>query len=58
MTDTVGKVFIYQGAGVSRCLVCDVLFSRAESRDHFTETCYPAPTACPPIPFGISKGEA
>jgi hypothetical protein len=56
--DKIGKVFVYQGEGVSRCLVCDVLMSRTESRKHSTEVCFPAPPACPPIPQGVTAGAA
>jgi hypothetical protein len=58
MMDKVGKVFIYQAAGVSRCLVCDVLFTREASRKHSTETCFPAPPECPPIPYGVTASAA
>jgi hypothetical protein len=58
MKDSIGKVFVYQGEGISKCLICDALFNKAASRAHFTETCFPVPPACPPIPFGVVKGEA
>ena len=55
--DRVGKVFIWQGLH-SKCVVCDVLMSREASREHSSETCYPASPACPPIPYGVVLGEA
>jgi hypothetical protein len=57
VTDAVGKVFIKRGS-LSKCVICDVLMSREASREHCAETCFPAPPACPPIPYGVSKGEA
>jgi hypothetical protein len=57
MMDTVGKIFIAQGSH-SKCAICDVLMTRAESRVHSTQTCYPAPSSCPPIPYGVMQGEA
>jgi hypothetical protein len=55
--DTVGKVFIKHGS-LSKCLICDVLMSREASREHSDEICFPAPPECPPITYGVSKGEA
>ena len=57
MTDTVGKVFIKHGS-LSKCVICDVLFSREASREHSVEICFPAPSACPPIPYGVIEGKA
>jgi hypothetical protein len=57
VTDTLGKVFVVQGES-RRCLVCDVLFTREASREHSVETCFPAPSACPPITYGVMQGEA
>jgi hypothetical protein len=57
MTDKVGKIFIAQGSH-SKCAICDVLMTRAESRVHSTQTCFPAPPACPPFSYGVVLGEA
>jgi hypothetical protein len=57
MMDTAGKVFVVQGS-LRRCLICDVLFSREASRDHSDEICFPARSACPPIPHGVTAGAA
>ena len=57
MMDKVGKPFVVKGS-LRRCLVCDVLFTREASRVHSDETCFPAPPACPPIPYGVVLGEA
>ena len=57
MKDKIGKVFISQPP-LSRCLVCDVLFSRDASRVHSTEICFPVPPACPPFSYGVVLGEA
>ena len=57
MMDKIGKIFIAQGSH-SKCAVCDVLMSREASRVHSTQTCYPAPPACPPFSYGVLKGEA
>jgi hypothetical protein len=57
MNDRVGKIFIAQPP-LSKCLVCDVLMTRAASRAHSTEICFPAPPACPPFSYGVLKGEA
>ena len=57
MTDREGKIFIAQGS-FRQCVVCDVLMSRAASRVHSDETCYPAPPACPKIRYGVTQGEA
>jgi hypothetical protein len=55
--DKVGKVFIY-GGSLSKCVICDVLMSREASREHSVEICFPAPSACPPIPYGVTAGAA
>jgi hypothetical protein len=57
MMDKVGKVFIVQPP-LRKCVICDVLMSRAECRVHSVEICFPAPSACPPIPYGVVEGEA
>jgi len=57
MMDKVGKVFIVQGS-LRRCLICDGLFTRDASREHFGETCFPTPPACPPIRYGVTEGAA
>jgi hypothetical protein len=57
MNDRVGKIFIAQPP-LSRCLVCDVLFSRDASRVHSAEICFPVPPACPPFSYGVVLGEA
>jgi hypothetical protein len=57
MMDRVGKIFIAQGSH-SKCAVCDVLMTRAASRAHSAETCFPAPPECPPIPYGVMAGAA
>jgi hypothetical protein len=57
MMDKVGKVFFALGSQ-RMCLVCDVLFEWKESRAHSAETCFPVPSTCPPIPYGIVEGEA
>jgi hypothetical protein len=57
MTDREGKIFIAQGS-FRQCVVCDVLMSRAASRVHSDESCYPAPSACPPFSHGVVLGEA
>jgi hypothetical protein len=57
MMDRVGKIFIAQPP-LSKCLVCDVLMTRAASRAHSAETCFPAPPECPPIPYGVMAGAA
>jgi len=57
MMDNVGKVFIKRGS-LSKCVVCDVLMNGAASRVHSVETCFPAPSACPSIRYGVLKGEA
>jgi hypothetical protein len=57
MMDRVGKIFIaYPPLG--KCVICDVLFSWEAGRVHSDEICFPAPSACPPITYGVSKGEA
>jgi hypothetical protein len=58
MKDRIGKIFIYQGAGMSRCVICNVIFSRAQCRVHSVEVCFPAPSTCPRTPYGVMKGEA
>jgi hypothetical protein len=58
MKDRVGKVRIYNGAGVSRSLVCDVLFIAEKTREHSTETCFPVPPACPSITYGVTEEAA
>ena len=55
--EKVGKVFIVQGS-LRRCLICDGLFTRDASREHFGETCFPTPPACPPIRYGVTEGAA
>jgi hypothetical protein len=55
--DKVGKVFVME-AGFGRCLICDLLFTRAASREHSDEICFPTPSACPPISYGVFQGEA
>ena len=57
MMDRIGKIFIAQGSH-SKCAVCDVLMTRAASRVHSTEICFPAPPACPPFSYGVVLGEA
>jgi hypothetical protein len=57
MTDKVGKIFVVKGPR-RRCLVCDVLFTHEASRIHSDEICFPAPSACPPIRYGVMLGEA
>jgi hypothetical protein len=57
MMDKIGKIFIAQGSH-SKCAVCNVLMSLEASRVHSTQTCYPAPPACPPFSYGVLKGEA
>ena len=57
MMDTIGKVFIKHGS-LSKCAICDVLMSRAASQEHCAEICFPAPPACPPIPYGVIEGKA
>jgi hypothetical protein len=57
VTDFAGKVFIKRGSH-NKCVICDVLFTREASRVHSDETCFPAPPACPPIPYGVVLGEA
>ena len=57
MTESVGKMFIYLGSH-SKCVVCDVIFSRAKCRVHAAESCFPVPPACPPIPYGVMEGQA
>ena len=57
MKDKIGKVFIAQPP-LSRCMICDVLMSREASRVHSTQTCFPTPPECPPIPYGVVLGEA
>jgi hypothetical protein len=41
-TEHVGKVFIAI-QGMRRCLICDQLFSREESREHADARCQPPP---------------
>jgi hypothetical protein len=57
MMDRVGKVFIARGSQ-RKCVICDVIFSRAAIREHCAETCFPAPPECPPIRYGVVLGEA
>jgi hypothetical protein len=57
MMDKIGKIFIAQPP-LSRCLVCDVLFSRDASRVHSAEICFPVPPACPHFSYGVVLGEA
>jgi hypothetical protein len=57
MMDKIGKIFISQGSH-SKCVVCDVLMSRAASQVHSDEICFPTPSACPPITYGVMQGEA
>ena len=57
MMEKVGKVFIAQGS-LRKCVICDVLFCREASREHCVETCLPAPSACPPIRYGVTEGAA
>jgi len=39
--EIVGKVFIVVDVDTRRCLVCDQLFTRQESREHSMTICYP-----------------
>ena len=39
--ETVGKVFIVVDVDTRRCLICDQLFTRLESREHSMIVCYP-----------------
>ena len=55
--EKVGKVFFVQGS-LRRCLICDELFSREACREHFAESCFPAPPACPPIRHSVTEGAA
>ena len=55
--ETVGKVVFVQGS-LRRCLICDGLFTRDASREHFGETCFPKPPSYPPIPYGVTEGAA
>ena len=57
MMDMLGKVFVVQGES-RRCLACDLLFTREASREHSVEICFAAPSACPPIPHGVTDGAA
>jgi len=57
MMDRVGKVFIYQGS-LRKCVICGMLFSREASRVYSDEICFPTPSACPSIPYGVIQGEA
>jgi hypothetical protein len=57
MMDRVGKVFTAYPP-LRRCLVCDLLFTREASREHSTQTCFPVPSACPPIRYGVAEGQA
>jgi hypothetical protein len=57
VTDTVGKVFIKRGS-LCKCVISDVLFNWEASRVHSDEICFPAPSACPPITYGVMQGEA
>jgi hypothetical protein len=58
MMDNVGKVFIVVRCSLRMCVVCDALYTREASRIHSDEICFPAPSACPPIPHGITAGAA
>jgi hypothetical protein len=55
--DKVGKIFVVKGS-FRRCLVCDVLFTHEASRIHSDEICFPVPSACPSITYGVMLGEA
>jgi hypothetical protein len=57
MMDKVGKPFVVKGS-FRKCLVCDVLFTHEASRIHSDAICFPAPSACPPIPRGVTAGAA
>jgi hypothetical protein len=57
MMDKVGKVLIAQGSQ-RRCVICDGIYSREASRMHSVETCFLVPSACPPIPDGVTAGTA
>jgi hypothetical protein len=57
MMDKVGKPFVVKGS-FRKCLVCDVLFTHEASRIHSDEICFPGPSACPPITYGVMQGEA
>jgi hypothetical protein len=57
MIDKVSKVFVAQGS-FRKCVICDRLMSREASRVHSVEICFPAPSACPPVPHGVTAGAA
>jgi hypothetical protein len=57
MIDKVGKIFVVRGS-LRRCLVCDVLFTHEVSRIHADDICFPAPSACPSITYGVMLEEA
>jgi hypothetical protein len=38
--ESVGKVFCVVGENARRCLICEQLFTRRESFEHSTITCY------------------
>lgn len=51
--DTVGKHSL-----LSKCVIGDVLFRREASREYSVEICFPTPSACLPIRYGVLEGEA
>jgi hypothetical protein len=57
MTDRIGKIFIALPP-LRKCVICDVVFSWEAGRAHSDEICFPAPQKCPPIPYGVVRGEA
>jgi hypothetical protein len=40
-TDQIGKVFIFVGQGVRKCLVCEQFFTRRAVFEHSTVRCMP-----------------
>ncbi len=56
MMDRIGKIFVAQPP-LSKCMICDVLMSRAASRAHSTEICFPAPASVPALfVWGLEGG--
>ena len=40
-TDQIGKVFVFVGQGVRKCLVCEQFFTRRAAFEHSTVLCIP-----------------